>query len=102
VILAGFPPIVVGYDVIHYGRNVPFMDQWELVPLLAADADGRLRFASLWAKHNEHRLLLPRLLMIAGDDRVPVVSEPIRIHWAGGHSHLLAYEVHGYQAYRIE
>jgi hypothetical protein len=64
VILAGIPPIVVARDVIRYGQNVPYWDQWELVPLLAADADGSLTFASLWAQHNEHRFLLPRLLMI--------------------------------------
>jgi hypothetical protein len=64
VILTAVPPVVVAHDVIYYGRNVPFNDDWEMVPLLAADAEGDLTLASLWAQHNEHRLLLPRLVMI--------------------------------------
>jgi hypothetical protein len=44
--------------------DVPFADQWALVPLLDRMYQGRLTIADLWAQHNEHRLLFPRLLML--------------------------------------
>lgn len=48
-----------------YAVDVPFWDEWELVPLLAALYDGTLRLGDLWAFHNEHRILFPQLLMLA-------------------------------------
>ncbi len=51
-----------------YGRfslDIPYYDQWELVPLLEKSAMGTLGFQDLWAQHNEHRLIFPRLVMLA-------------------------------------
>jgi hypothetical protein len=64
-LLALVPPVTVALVVWRYGLDVPHMDQWELVPLLQAAAEGRLTLAQLWAPHNEHRLLVPRLVMLA-------------------------------------
>ena len=47
-----------------YGVDVPYWDQWRLVPLLAALDDGTMRVSDLWAIHNEHRVLFPRLVML--------------------------------------
>jgi len=45
-----------------YGASVPHMDEWALVPALAgAEA---VDAAWLWAPHNEHRLPLPRLVLL--------------------------------------
>ncbi len=48
----------------RYSLNIPYYDQWELVPLLEKSFDGTLRFGDFWAQHNEHRLVFPRMLMM--------------------------------------
>jgi hypothetical protein len=50
--------------VCKYAVPVPFQDQWELVPLLQKSYEGRVTLEDLWAQHNEHRILFPRLLML--------------------------------------
>lgn len=51
------------YFVRHYGINIPFWDEWdEIVPVLAGEQSAN--FAWLWSQHNEHRVLLPRLIFI--------------------------------------
>lgn len=42
------------------GRNVPFADDWELVPVLAGEQPVTMNW--LWSQHNEHRIPLPRLV----------------------------------------
>jgi hypothetical protein len=50
--------------VVHYAVNVPYGDQWELVPLIQKLRQGNLGFAELFAPHNEHRIFFPRLIML--------------------------------------
>jgi hypothetical protein len=50
--------------IARYGVNVPFWDQWELVPLLEKYENGTLGFSDVWAQHNEHRIVFPKLIMI--------------------------------------
>lgn len=59
------PPIITALLVARWGVDVPFWDQWDLLPQLAALEAGTLTVADLWQPHNEHRLLLPRLVMLA-------------------------------------
>jgi hypothetical protein len=40
------------------------MDQWALVPLIEKMDVGNLAISDLWAQHNEHRLIFPRLIML--------------------------------------
>ena len=47
--------------VLHYTRNVPYMDDWEMVPVITGHESISLRWA--WTQHNEHRALLPRLIL---------------------------------------
>lgn len=63
-VLAAIPVAHVATLIWRYSVDVPFGDQWELVPLLAALRDGHLRLGDLWAPHNEHIILFPRLLML--------------------------------------
>ena len=44
---------------------MPYWDQWDLVPALRAAAEHRFDVAWLWAPHNEHRIVLPKALMLA-------------------------------------
>jgi len=53
----------LGFVLVH-GVDVPYYDQWLFVPTLKQVQDGSLRFADLWARHNQHRILIPKLVMI--------------------------------------
>ena len=44
---------------------MPFMDDWQFIPLLEKTSQGQLTFGDLWAPHDEHRLLIPRIVIIA-------------------------------------
>ncbi|HUY96658.1 MAG TPA: hypothetical protein VMW47_03395 [Verrucomicrobiae bacterium] len=45
--------------------DVPFEDDWSSVSLLRRVDAGRLTLGALWAQHNENRMLLPRLILLA-------------------------------------
>jgi len=47
------------------GLNVPIWDEWEFVPLLSAFLKGKPWIHSLLSFHNEHRMILPRLVFLA-------------------------------------
>ncbi len=63
-LLAALPFTWLTVAVIVYHLDFPYLDQWEFVPLLQKMYEGRLRPVDLWAQHNEHRLIFPRLLML--------------------------------------
>ena len=48
-----------------YYVDVPFWDEWLLLPLLKLDAQGQLGWVHLFAPHNEHRPVMSRLVLIA-------------------------------------
>jgi len=50
--------------VRSYGSDVPYMDQWDAQAkcLYEAQAEGRLSLADFWAPHNEHRLVITKVL----------------------------------------
>jgi hypothetical protein len=48
--------------VFVYGGNVPYLDDWDIVPALAGNQP--ITFHWLWFQHNEHRRVLPRLLLL--------------------------------------
>jgi hypothetical protein len=68
---------VVGLVVARYGLDVPYWDHWDLVPALQALAEHRFEIGQLWAPHNEHRVALPKALMLvlAGLTRWDVRAE---------------------------
>ena len=43
---------------------VPFLDAWDLVPLLQKMDAGNLALSDLWTLHNEHRLFFPQIVML--------------------------------------
>ena len=49
--------------VIYYGSNVPFRDDWDMVPTLTGNQPVTLSW--LWSQHNEHRVPVPRILYLA-------------------------------------
>ena len=65
LLAAAVPPAALALLVYFWGVDLPYWDQWALVPLLEKDAAGNLGLGDLWRPHNEHRLFFPRLAMIA-------------------------------------
>lgn len=58
------PILMLGMQIAQFGVNVPMGDQWELVPIFQAIHNDTFQWSMLWAQHNEHRPLFPRLIMI--------------------------------------
>ncbi len=48
--------------VARYGSNVPSWDDWDMVPALTGEQP--ITAGWLWSQHNEHRVPLPRLLLL--------------------------------------
>jgi hypothetical protein len=48
--------------VAVYGSNVPSWDDWDIVPAVTGHQPVTLKW--LWSQHNEHRVPLPRLLLL--------------------------------------
>jgi len=61
------PLVVEALYINRFAVNVPFWDQWALVPLLQAlfQKNTSRLFAALWNQHNEHRILFPKLVFLA-------------------------------------
>lgn len=49
--------------VLRFGTNVPSWDDWDMVPTLTGEQPVTAFW--LWSQHNEHRVPLPRLIMLA-------------------------------------
>jgi hypothetical protein len=49
--------------VAKFGSNVPFVDDWVVVPVLTGHEPDILNW--LWSQHNEHRLPVPKLVLLA-------------------------------------
>lgn len=64
-VLALIPLVYVVWVVVKLGVDVPFWDQWELVPLLEKTYRADLTAHDLWAQHNEHRPMFPTIIMLA-------------------------------------
>jgi hypothetical protein len=83
LVVAVLPPALIAWTVYHQAVAVPFWDDWELVDLLHRASLGTLRFADFWTQHNEHRLVLPGLLMLglaratAWDPRVTMAASVV-------------------------
>jgi hypothetical protein len=64
ILLALLPFGYLLWIQFKYAVDVPYQDEWDLVPLLEKMYRGDLSLADIWRPHNEHRLLFPQLIMI--------------------------------------
>lgn len=65
-ILVFLPGLWLGYLIYTYGVDTPYWDEWDEMPgLLLKLHAGTLSWSDLIAQHNEHRILFPRLIMLA-------------------------------------
>lgn len=59
------PAFLIAWFVWTCSVDVPFWDEWALLPMLQKSFTGELTWAELFEQHNEHRIFFPRLLYIA-------------------------------------
>lgn len=63
--LAFLPFACLVLAIVGYGVDIPYIDQWDQVPLLKKTFEGAFPFRDLWLPHNEHRIVFPQLIIIA-------------------------------------
>src|SRR5712672_382899 len=63
-ILAAVPLLILIWVVARYAIDVPYLDQWDLVPLIDKMYQGQLTVHDLWMQFNEHRIFFPKLIML--------------------------------------
>jgi len=63
--LALLPMVLVAVIISRYGVNVPYGDEWSILSLFDKWESQQLTFAGLFAEHNGHRILIPRLIYLA-------------------------------------
>src|SRR2546422_11380275 len=64
IFLVGVPVLALIVLVRTYGVNVPFWDQWDLVPFFQRYKSAELEWGDVWAQHAGHRIFFPRLIML--------------------------------------
>jgi len=88
---------------LDYSVNIPFLDDWEMVPVLAGEQPVTLKW--LWSQHNEHRIFIPRLIYIAilklsgGDFRAGVVFNVLTLSATAAALVLAARAIRGRTSY---
>jgi hypothetical protein len=60
-------PVAIGILIIRTAVNVPYWDEWEWADLVIKFHQGTLAFSDIWTQHNEHRILVPQLILLALD-----------------------------------
>ena len=58
-----------------FGFRYPWSDEWDLVPMLTGTVSPSLKW--LWAQHNEHRIVIPKLLYLVSFNVLPDFRLPI-------------------------
>ncbi|MBI1846830.1 MAG: hypothetical protein HYR86_07640 [Candidatus Rokubacteria bacterium] len=53
------PAVVLVTMVVAHHVDLPYWDEWDLVPLIAKQREGTLALRDLWQQHNEHRHVVP-------------------------------------------
>lgn len=87
--------------VRHYARNIPYMDDFAMVPVITGHESISLRWA--WRQHNEHRVLVPRLILasllrwVAPDFRVGMYLNASLLSLAAAMMIVLAHRIRGHQ-----
>jgi hypothetical protein len=64
VLSALLPPALIAALIHLFAVNVPYWDQWNNARLFQAIEEGSFGWSDLLAQHNEHRILVPRLICL--------------------------------------
>ena len=87
--------------VRHYARNIPYMDDWAMVPVITGHEPITLKWA--WTQHNEHRILVPKLMLaflfrwVSPDFRTGMYFNAGLMSSAAAMMIVLAHRLRGYQ-----
>jgi hypothetical protein len=66
LLLIGLVPLAAIVRLIgEFAVNVPYGDEWSLVPMFAKWHDHQLTFNDLFRQHNEHRIFFAKLIYLA-------------------------------------
>jgi hypothetical protein len=90
------------HEVKSFSVNVPWMDEWEMVPALTGHQPISLQW--LWSQHNEHRIFLPRLIYLAlvklsGDFRAGAYFNAMVLSASAAVMMWVARELRGFTSY---
>jgi hypothetical protein len=112
-LLAGITPLFVWgtwsamllfvlFCIVRYGRDIPLAEDWHVVPALTGNETDF--WGWLWAQNNEHRVPLPRLLLLSlvwlsGDFRAGMVFNALALGAAAFAMILIARHLRGHVAY---
>jgi hypothetical protein len=64
LLLASIPFVYLVFMCARHHADVPFWDEWEMVPRLDHMASGTLSLHDVWRQQNEHRPMFPVLTML--------------------------------------
>src|ERR1700729_4340171 len=64
VAAASLPAILYVLYVYRYSVNVPFIDDWQLMPIVSAALHGHLDLQALWKQYVESREVTGRLVFM--------------------------------------
>lgn len=66
-LIAVLPAIALGYLILQNWVNVPLFDEWDTPGRLLKEVlvEGRFSWSSVFAQHNESRMVFPKLLWLA-------------------------------------
>ncbi len=62
--LALLPLAALVAAILRYRVDVPFGDEWSLIPLIEKSYQGILTLGDLWRQENDHRLFFPKIIFI--------------------------------------
>lgn len=64
IILTLLPFVFLITCIFRFAIDMPYMDEWDIVPFLQQFFEGSLTLGDLFDQHNECRILFPRLVLI--------------------------------------
>jgi hypothetical protein len=64
VAAATIPAVLYLLYVAHYSVDVPYADDWNMVPVVVLALHGKLGIGELWSQYGDTRLLIPRLCFV--------------------------------------
>ena len=64
-VLIALPAAFAAWMVAQYGVDVPFWEEWTIAGFLQNVDDGVLTWSALVGQHNEHRMMVPRIVQLA-------------------------------------
>ena len=59
------PPAFIAAIIYQNNFNIPFAEEWVMLPLIEKYHEGTLAFHDFWIQYNEHRMLFPKLIIFA-------------------------------------